>query len=46
MNTVGLAACPIDAMEKIKQTSHLILTKKGGDGCVREFLDEYMSHLF
>lgn len=46
MNTVGLAACPIDAMEKIKQASHLILNKKGGDGCVREFLDEYMSHLF
>ena len=46
MNRVGLSACPIDAMEKIKQISHLILTKKGGDGCVREFLDEYMSHLF
>lgn len=46
MNKVGLAACPIDAMEKIKQASHLILNKKGGDGCVREFLDEYMSHLF
>lgn len=46
MNTVGLAACPIDAMERIKQVAHLILNKKGGDGCVREFLDEYMSHLF
>jgi 3-deoxy-D-manno-octulosonate 8-phosphate phosphatase (KDO 8-P phosphatase) len=46
MNTVGLAACPIDAMERIKQTAHLILNKKGGDGCVREFLDEYMSHIF
>lgn len=46
MQKVGLAVCPIDAMEKIKQTAHLILDKKGGDGCVREFLDEYMSHLF
>lgn len=45
MNTVGLAACPIDALERIKQTAHLILNKKGGEGCVREFIDEYLSHL-
>lgn len=45
MSKVGLAVCPFDAMERIKQVSHLILTKKGGDGCVREFLDEYMAHL-
>lgn len=46
MTKVGLAVCPIDALERIKQVSHLILNKKGGDGCVREFLDEYMAHLF
>jgi YrbI family 3-deoxy-D-manno-octulosonate 8-phosphate phosphatase len=45
MTKVGLAACPIDALEKIKQVAHLILNKKGGEGCVREFLDEYMSHI-
>lgn len=45
MTKVGLAACPIDALERIKQVSHLILNKKGGEGCVREFLDEYMGHL-
>lgn len=39
---VGLAACPADATLKIKEAVHVILTKKGGEGCVREFVDNYI----
>lgn len=39
---VGLSACPFDAVKKVKETVDIILTKNGGDGCVREFIDEYL----
>ena len=35
----GLSACPADAVEAVKNSVDLILTKKGGKGCVREFID-------
>lgn len=40
---VGLSACPADAHNKVKKAAKIILTKKGGEGCVREFIDEYLS---
>ncbi|MEM8892997.1 MAG: HAD-IIIA family hydrolase [Bacteroidota bacterium] len=42
MQAVGLSACPADAVQAIKDISGIILTKKGGDGCVRELVDEYL----
>lgn len=42
MEAVGLAACPADAVDQIRKISKIILTKKGGDGCVREFIDDYL----
>jgi len=42
MQTVGVAACPADAVDKIKDISHVQLQKKGGEGCVREFIDNYL----
>ena len=39
MKAIGVAACPSDAVIEIKTISHLILQKKGGKGCIREFLD-------
>ncbi len=42
MQAVGLSACPADAVETIKSISHVVLTKKGGDGCVRELVDDYL----
>jgi 3-deoxy-D-manno-octulosonate 8-phosphate phosphatase (KDO 8-P phosphatase) len=42
MKAVGIAACPADAVEAIKAISHIQLSKKGGEGCVREFIDEYL----
>ena len=41
MMQVGYSACPADAVQKIKDIAHIQLTKKGGDACVREFLDSY-----
>jgi len=38
---VGFSACPADAIDMIKSNVNVILTKKGGEGCVREWLDIY-----
>jgi len=43
LNACGLKACPQDAQEKIKNIPHMIvLSKKGGYGAVREFIDDYI----
>jgi YrbI family 3-deoxy-D-manno-octulosonate 8-phosphate phosphatase len=39
---VGFSAAPSDAMNVVKSNVDIILTKKGGDGCVREFIDAYI----
>lgn len=35
---VGLAACPNDANPRVKAICHVVTTKTGGNGAVREFL--------
>ncbi|MBP9153027.1 MAG: HAD-IIIA family hydrolase [Flavobacteriales bacterium] len=42
MEAVGFSGCPADAVEAIKLKSNVILTRKGGDACVREFIDEHL----
>lgn len=42
MQKIGFAVCPADAVQVVKNISHLVLTKNGGMGCVREFIDEYL----
>jgi YrbI family 3-deoxy-D-manno-octulosonate 8-phosphate phosphatase len=42
MAHIGLSACPSDAVAAVKTKVDLILTKKGGEGCVREFIDAYL----
>lgn len=39
---VGFSACPSDAVDVVKSNVDVILTKKGGEGCVREFIDAYI----
>lgn len=40
LSAVGYAACPQDAVATIKQIPGItILSKKGGEGCVREFIE-------
>jgi len=39
LQQVGLAACPADAHETVRQVCHWVGDRKGGDGAVREFCD-------
>jgi 3-deoxy-D-manno-octulosonate 8-phosphate phosphatase (KDO 8-P phosphatase) len=41
LEAVGLAACPADAMPRVKKACDVVLDKGGGEGCVRELLDRY-----
>lgn len=41
LSAVGFAFCPSDACEQVKQIPHIhISSRKGGDGVVREIIDE------
>jgi len=42
MQAIGYSACPSDAASKILQKVDCILNNKGGEGCVREFIEEVM----
>jgi YrbI family 3-deoxy-D-manno-octulosonate 8-phosphate phosphatase len=42
MKMVGLSACPKNAVKSIQRIADVILTKNGGDACVREFIDDYI----
>jgi len=44
LQKIGVSACPADAINEIKSASQIILNNKGGEGCVREFIDYYLSH--
>jgi len=40
LSAVGIAACPADACDKVKNIPGVnVMTKKGGEGCVREFCE-------
>ena len=46
LSSVGLAACPADALDIIKNIPGIVqLKKKGGEGCVREFVEMIMKRL-
>lgn len=42
IKSIGFSASPADAMTAVKTHVDVILNKKGGDGCVREFIDTYI----
>jgi 3-deoxy-D-manno-octulosonate 8-phosphate phosphatase (KDO 8-P phosphatase) len=42
MKEVGLACCPADAAEEIKNISHYISPIKGGEGCVRDVIEQVL----
>jgi 3-deoxy-D-manno-octulosonate 8-phosphate phosphatase (KDO 8-P phosphatase) len=42
MKLVGLASCPNDAAPEIQKISKYISNKKGGEGCVRDVLEQVM----
>jgi len=44
LSNVGLAACPSNALDTIKNIPGIIqMKKKGGEGCVREFVEMIMN---
>lgn len=42
VKAVGFSACPADAVKEIKTAVQVVLNKKGGAGCVREFIDRHV----
>jgi 3-deoxy-D-manno-octulosonate 8-phosphate phosphatase (KDO 8-P phosphatase) len=42
MHEVGIVACPSNAVDKVKKVADVILSKAGGQGCVREFIDNIL----
>lgn len=42
MKAVGVAVCPLDAVNEIKEISSYISDKKGGEGCVRDIIEQVM----
>ena len=41
---VGWAACPADACDKVKSIKGIhILQRRGGDACVREWIDQILA---
>jgi 3-deoxy-D-manno-octulosonate 8-phosphate phosphatase (KDO 8-P phosphatase) len=43
MKVCGYTACPVDSHLKIKEISKYILTTKGGNGVVRELLEQILN---
>ena len=45
LSQVGAAACPADACDKVKNIPDInVMTKKGGEGCVREFIESLLNN--
>ena len=42
MKTAGVSVCPADADSEIKQVASYISDKKGGEGCVRDVIEQVM----
>ncbi|HUS87688.1 MAG TPA: HAD hydrolase family protein [Bacteroidales bacterium] len=42
MNAAGIAVCPTDADSEIKQISQYISDRKGGEGCVRDVIEQVL----
>lgn len=42
MQQIGYSACPSDAANQVLTKADCVLAKKGGEGCIREFIEEVM----
>jgi 3-deoxy-D-manno-octulosonate 8-phosphate phosphatase (KDO 8-P phosphatase) len=42
IRAVGVSACPADAVDAVKAEVDVVLDRRGGEGCVREFIDSNM----
>jgi YrbI family 3-deoxy-D-manno-octulosonate 8-phosphate phosphatase len=43
LEAVGMSACPSDAVADIKRKADIVLRKAGGQACIRELVDEWLS---
>ena len=43
MKICGYSACPADSHKKIKELSNVVLNTRGGEGVVRELLEEVLN---
>ncbi len=44
LKKVGVSACPADAVAPVKAAVDVVLSKAGGQGCLREFLEDYLGY--
>lgn len=42
LKSVGVASCPADAVQEVKQVSHYISPVNGGFGCVRDIIEKVL----
>ncbi|MFO7934402.1 MAG: HAD hydrolase family protein [Bacteroidales bacterium] len=42
MKKAGIACCPADAVEEIKSVAHYISPHNGGEGCVRDVIEQVL----
>jgi len=42
LKSVGISACPVDAVAAVKSNCKIVLNSGGGKACVREFVDQYL----
>jgi len=42
MQRVGISACPYDAADEIRGICHYVSPKRGGEGCVRDVIEQIM----
>ncbi|MCR6722483.1 MAG: N-acylneuraminate cytidylyltransferase [Chitinophagaceae bacterium] len=46
LNAVGVKACPANAVDRVKDIPGIVhLTRRGGEGAVREFVDLLLNHI-
>lgn len=43
LRAVGFSACPADAVNEVKTIVNVIISRNGGDACVRELIDLYLA---
>ncbi len=42
MKKVAISACPADAVRMVREQAQFVLSRNGGEGCVREFLEDVL----
>lgn len=44
IKAVGFTACPADSVPAIKEIVDVVLARNGGQGCIREFIEEHLGY--